>query len=254
VQGNLGVLLVGHGTRDAAGQAEFLAAAGLIAEARPAWLVEPCYLELVEPDIAMGIERLARRGATRTVVMPLLLFAAGHAKRDIPHAVADAANRFPELVVWHAEPLGCHPSIVQLAVERTQAAFGEQASRAEGEVGLVLVGRGSSVAEAIADMRRFARLVSEQIGLAEPEVCFAAVAEPSLAEGLRRAAARGWKTIVVQPHLLFAGKVLDQTRAAVQHAAASYPEVRWLLAEYLGPHPLVVDATIERIEAARDEG
>src|SRR5436190_669000 len=85
-----GLLLVGHGTRDAEGLAEFASLARLVMERLPEFAVEPCFLELAEPDIPTAVHRLMASGIRQLTVAPLLLFAAGHAKRDIPMTVAEA--------------------------------------------------------------------------------------------------------------------------------------------------------------------
>src|SRR5215471_6792139 len=82
-----GLLLVGHGTRDCRGLAEFHLLTKLIVEAGQGFEAVSCFLELAEPDIATGMRTLLDRGIERLTVAPLLLFAAGHAKRDIPEAV-----------------------------------------------------------------------------------------------------------------------------------------------------------------------
>lgn len=87
------VLLVGHGTRDPEGVAGFLELAALVAERRPEWQVEPAFLEFAAPSIADGVAKLLAEGTPELlVVAPLLLFAAGHAKEDIPREVAAAVE------------------------------------------------------------------------------------------------------------------------------------------------------------------
>ncbi len=126
-----GLLLVGHGTRDARGLAEFQTIARRVAEVADGFLVEACYLELAEPSIATAMRRLLERGVRRVTVAPLLLFAAGHAKRDIPGAVeaarAEGGRRKAEgggkkfgaegneLVVDYVGALECHEKIVELS-------------------------------------------------------------------------------------------------------------------------------------------
>src|SRR5215212_2590757 len=90
-----GILLIGHGTRDAAGHQEFLVTAQRLQEAVPGNPVEPCFLELSQPTISEGWHRLAARGVTQIVATPLLLFSAGHAKRDIPDVIHSAAKTTP---------------------------------------------------------------------------------------------------------------------------------------------------------------
>ncbi len=83
----VGLLLVGHGTREPAGVNEFLTVAKLVAERFPQGPVESSFLELATPTIGEGVARLAQQGVRRVVVAPVILFAAGHIRRDIPAAV-----------------------------------------------------------------------------------------------------------------------------------------------------------------------
>ena len=87
-----GLLLVGHGTRDPAGLAEFREVAGKVAELAPEFRTEACFLELAEPDIGTAVGRLLEARIERLIVAPVLLFSAGHAKRDIPAAVEAAVG------------------------------------------------------------------------------------------------------------------------------------------------------------------
>src|SRR5262245_58516381 len=89
-----GLLLIGHGTRSAAGTRQFLALARSLAETVAPLPVEPAFLELQQPDINAAVTHVVCRGIKRLVTMPLLLFAAGHAKRDIPAQVSEALARY----------------------------------------------------------------------------------------------------------------------------------------------------------------
>ena len=48
---------------------------------------------------------------------------------------------------------------------------------------------------------------------------------------------------MVQPHLLFRGALVDRVRDAVEVRQAMGAQ-RWTLAEYLGPHDLLVEAVV----------
>ena len=50
----------------------------------PDWPVEHGYLEFARPVIRDGLDRLVAAGARRILAVPGMLFAAGHAKNDIP--------------------------------------------------------------------------------------------------------------------------------------------------------------------------
>ena len=76
---NTGLLLVGHGTRDRIGLSEIGEFGAKVARRLRARPVELGFIELAEPTIGAALDRLVERGAARVCVVPLLLFAAGHA-------------------------------------------------------------------------------------------------------------------------------------------------------------------------------
>jgi sirohydrochlorin cobaltochelatase len=80
----LGVMVCGHGSRNRLATAEFASLAGRLAAAFPQWPLEHGYLEFATPVIRDGLDALLARGVTRILAVPGMLFAAGHAKNDIP--------------------------------------------------------------------------------------------------------------------------------------------------------------------------
>src|SRR2546421_2614922 len=119
-----GLLLVGHGTTSDVGTGQFLALADRIAEGVAPVPVAPAFLEMREPDIDAAVDRLLGRGINRLVTMPLLLFAAGHAKRDIPHQASAALARRGQSHIEQVQTahLGCHLALIELSRLRTEQA------------------------------------------------------------------------------------------------------------------------------------
>jgi sirohydrochlorin ferrochelatase len=240
------LLLVGHGTRETAGVAQMLDLARQLAARLPETIVEPCFLELAEPTIGEGMDRCVDRGAHEIVVSPLLLFAAGHAKRDIPQAVAAAAARHAGLAVRQSPHLGCHRRLLELSALRFAEAVGQLSADEAARTLLVMVGRGSRDPAATSEMAAFSRLRFEHERLGWLETCFIAMARPSLDEALAVVAAMPFERIVIQPHLLFAGELSARVRDATEQAAIQWPERQWIAAAPLGPHPLLIQAVIEQ--------
>src|SRR4051812_1175045 len=100
-----GLLIVGHGTREPAGIEQFRCLLALVLERLSPRPVEAGFLEFAEPTIAEGIASLANMGAGRIKVVPLLLFAAGHVKEDIPRQIREATQRYPALQIELAPSL-----------------------------------------------------------------------------------------------------------------------------------------------------
>ena len=130
--------------------------------------VEPAYLELASPTVSVGLDRLVEQGVRRLVAAPLLLIAAGHAKRDIPAAVRAAAGRHAGVEWCQAEHLSCHSSLLELSAQRFHAALGS-ARRDVRHCRLLLIGRGSHDPEAVGEMLRYASLLGERVGAGEVE-------------------------------------------------------------------------------------
>ncbi len=245
----LGLLLVGHGTRNAAGQVEMLEAGAAVAGEIDMPL-ETGFLELAEPTIDQAIDRLHERDVRQLVVMPLLLFAAGHAKRDIPAAVAESAARFDGLAVGpQTDVLACHPDLIELSAQRFEEALADRPSIPAEQTHLVMVGRGSHDKDAIAAMNRLTELRRQRIPCRSAETCFLSMASPSLTDTLKKwvdefraANADMPRRIVVQPHLLFQGDLLATLSSRVGEAAAETPAIDWIVTGHLGPHPFLVRA------------
>jgi sirohydrochlorin cobaltochelatase len=255
-----GLLLVGHGTRSSRGIEEFRQLAVQIANQAVPVPVEPAILEMCEPTIRVGIKRLLEQGVEHVIVLPLLLFAAGHAKRDIPHAVAaglDAVGAGPvtSVVAGH---LGCHPAIVELSTQRFTESLRGRFHVPASQTCLLLVGRGSLDESAIAEMHEFARLRTKLTPVAETRVAFIAMAQPAVRDMLLELAASGFRRVVIQPHLLLHGELYDGLLAQVANWQREQGVPEWIVTSYLAcdsalncpPDELVTRAVLDRAQAA----
>ena len=79
-----GVMLCGHGSRNQRAVGEFAVLADALKARLPGVPVEYGYLEFANPVIHQGLDRLAEQGVKHVLAVPGMLFAAGHAKNDIP--------------------------------------------------------------------------------------------------------------------------------------------------------------------------
>ena len=249
-----GVLVVGHGTADPVGAAETRAVAEALAALLPGVPVELGFLEVIRPSIDDALHRLADRGCTEVVAAPLLLFAAGHAKRDVPEALVAAATATGQRVV-QAEPLGCHADVVSVSRQRRRQALAGLSAVDPAATDLVMVGRGSSDPAAPGQLGEVAEasLAEDAVRPRRLLLGFVAAARPSLDEAIADAGDPGAgavRRILVQPHLLFRGHVEEQVAAAVARGRAARPDLEWVQVPRLGPDALVARALACRAAAA----
>jgi sirohydrochlorin ferrochelatase len=265
-----GVVVVGHGTADPVGAEETRRVTALVAAMLPDVAVELGFLEVIGPSIGEALERLAARGCTEVVAAPLLLFTAGHARRDVPEAVRDGAAR-AGLVVRQSEALGLHPDMLALTQQRRHEALAPLAPVPAENTVLLMIGRGSSDPTAHRQLHDFAVASCEEqppwpAHPAGPfrsriELGFVAAARPTLDEAIANAAGGGGtgsaaggsgsvRRVVVQPHLLFRGHVEEQVTAAVDRGRQQHPGIEWVQVQRLGADRLVAQALIDRAAVA----
>jgi len=248
-----GILVVGHGTADPVGAQETRRVAEQVAELLPGVPVALGFLEVIGPSIGEALGVLAAAGCREVVTAPLLLFAAGHAKRDVPEALAAAAAA-EGLAVCQADPFGCHPDLLSLSRQRRQEALAGAAAVPPKATVLVMVGRGSSDPTAVAQLEEFtAATLAPDPPLRRVLLGFVAAARPTLPEALAAAADPadvGVRRILIQPHLLFRGHVEEQVAAAVAAGRQRHPGLEWVQVPRLGPDRLVARALADRATAA----
>ena len=217
-------------------------------------LSKPVFWNLPNRTSKAGLNRLIQRGLRqRLTVAPLLLFAAGHAKHDIPEAVARAAENYPGLCIRQSAALACHPALVELSARRYREAVDGRPRAADSDTLLVMVGRGSRDPEANSEMARFARLRWEANPVGWLETCYTAMTEPSLERTLEMAARLPFARVVIQPHLLFYGELLARIGRTARDFARHCPEKDWLLTAHLGPDLLLAEAVVSAAQAVEGD-
>ncbi len=243
----LGVMICGHGSRDKAAVREFAHLAKRLTGRLPEYPVEYGYLEFATPIIRDGLDALARRGATGVLAVPGMLFAAGHAKNDIP-SVLNTYQARTGLPIRYGRELGMDTKMLRAAADRIEEALastGDQVSRHDSC--LVVVGRGASDPDANANVSKVTRLLWEGMGFGWGATAYSGVTFPLVGAALDHVARLGYRRIIVFPYFLFTGVLVRRIYDYTNRAAAAYPEIEFVKAPYLRDHPLVVETFIDRI-------
>jgi sirohydrochlorin cobaltochelatase len=243
----LGVMICGHGSRDTDAVTEFAVLSGHLKKRLPQYPVEYGYLEFATPIIRTGLDRLREQGVTRVLAVPGMLFAAGHAKNDIPSVLNTyaAANG---LRIDYGKELGIDPKMMRAAADRVQEALDEAGGTASRhETLLVVVGRGASDPDANSNVSKVTRLLWEGFGFGWAETAYSGVTFPLVEPALEHAARLGYRRIVVFPYFLFTGILVDRIYDATDAVAARHPDIEFVKAPYLNDHPQVIATFEERI-------
>ena len=253
--GPIGVLVCGHGSRNRLAVAEFAALAEQLKQHLAPVPVEFGYLEFARPILRDGLEALRRQGVGHVLAVPAMLFAAGHAKNDIPSVLNTYAAE-TGLHIDYGRELGIDLKMIQAAGARIRSALETADARARlaGEVPpplhdtlLVVVGRGSSDPDANSNVAKVTRMLVEGFGFGWGETVYSGVTFPLVEPGLRQAIRLGYRRILVVPYFLVSGVLVSRIRQHTQLVASDHPDVEFVEASYLGDHPLVLDTFRERV-------
>ena len=248
-------MVCGHGSRSKSAVTEFATVAEALRKRFPDWPVEYGYLEFANPVIRDGLDQLTEKGCERILAVPGMLFAASHAKNDIPSVLNTYAAKHG-IRIDYGRDLGVDARMVRAAADRVQA--GIDALDAEHGPGraedtcLVVVGRGASDPDANANVAKMARLLWEGFGFGWCETAYSGVTFPLVEPALNKVARLGFSRVVVFPYFLFSGVLIDRIYGFTDAAAKRHPGIAFAKAPYLGDHPAVIDTFQERVTEILD--
>jgi len=259
------LLLAAHGTRDEAGVAAFNALAQRVGDlaAGDGTRAAGGFIELSPPPLREAVATLVNGTPANMVAVPLMLSAAGHAKGDIPAALARERTRHPGLTWSYARPLGPHPALLDLLAARiAQGGSGGMGPPRSGGVwggrppgantapAVLVVGRGSTDPDANADVVKTTRLLWEGRDYPLAETAFVSLARPGVTEGLERCRLLGARRIVVARYFLFPGVLPDRVAQQASEYATAHPDLDISCADVLGDCDEIAALVYERYHEA----
>ncbi|TAN61038.1 cobalamin biosynthesis protein CbiX, partial [bacterium] len=75
-------------------------------------------LQLANPDLCQSLEKLAKAGCRRIIIIPFFLFVGNHVSRDIPEIIEREKKRYPDIRFIYAENLGADSRIADIVADK----------------------------------------------------------------------------------------------------------------------------------------
>ncbi len=240
------ILLIGHGSREPAGNTEVEEFTRRWRARRPEWDIRACFIEFGEALVDEGLERAAKSSA-RVVVVPLILNAAGHVKMEIPEHIAAARARHPRTEFIYAPHLGACDPILAILKRRLYATMRALDMPDPTTTSVILLGRGSSDRMANGEVAKMARWLQEESDHELVDIAFTGITYPRLERVVQRQARLGMTQIVVLPYYLYTGTLMQRIARQVVHLREQYPRIRFAQSEHFGFEPEIFELLEQRV-------
>jgi sirohydrochlorin ferrochelatase len=82
------------------------------------------FLQFMKPDLPEAINKAVKDGARKIIIHPFLLSRGYHVSKNIPDIIKKIKNEHPDVELIYTEPLGAHPKLVEVVLERIREATG----------------------------------------------------------------------------------------------------------------------------------
>lgn len=241
------ILLVGHGSRGREGNKETINFAALWRERHPEWRIEVCFIEHAEVLLDDGLDRAARN-ATKVLVIPFILNAAGHVKMELPAALESARQRHPAVTFAVTRHLGMGREILTVLQGQLDRLMKQMAVPDPMTTGVILLGRGSSDAGANGELAKMARWIFEDNEHELVDLAFTGVTWPRLESVVQRQVKLGMMQIAIVPVYLFTGVLIERIQAQVERLQQQYPQISFALGTHFGFDQGVFDLLDEKVD------
>ena len=117
-----GLLIIDHGSRRPDANRVIRQVAKMVREKSYFLIVQHAHMELAEPTIQQGFELCVAARVDTIVVQPYFLGPGRHSTIDIPRIVGEVAQKHPQVTIRLSDPLGPHPKMAELILERIKKA------------------------------------------------------------------------------------------------------------------------------------
>ena len=122
IASNYSVMLIAHGSRVGAANAELVEIAELLRASTTYTNVEVAYLELASPSLPEAAQLCVDNGACQVFMMPYFLSAGSHVTRDLEAFRQQFSEQFADVEWILCQPLGVHPQMITIISDRLKQA------------------------------------------------------------------------------------------------------------------------------------
>jgi sirohydrochlorin cobaltochelatase len=108
-----GILLFGHGARNAEYIQPFLRIKAAMLARDPQAKIEIGFLELQQPTFEEAVDALVRQDVDDIRIVPIFFAPGKHVLKDLPERAGHILDRYPDLALEVADAVGLAPTVIE---------------------------------------------------------------------------------------------------------------------------------------------
>lgn len=262
------VVIVGHGSLRPGAGSDLVRLAAHITAAGVGLTARPAFLSLSRPTLLEALAHHSARGSREVTVVPYFLTFGRSLRADLTVLLNQARSVYPQLRLRTAAPLGDHPMLARLLLQRAlevdylhahplinyqqhrrplDEGAGWQPQWRLRPTALLIAAHGSPEWRANRPIYAVARHLRASAGFAAVLVAYMHTNRPSLTEVLGSLARRNIQSCIAVPYFLSLGSHVAVELPALLASARAHSPAELLLAEHLSFDRALVAAVLDRI-------
>ncbi len=115
-----GILVIGHGSRSEEAKELFVKIIDALNGKMSDKNVEGCFMEISQPFITAKIDEMYKEGVRKFTILPYFLVPGIHMKEDIPGILTEAKEKYGDITVSLANPIGYDDKLIEILKERAE--------------------------------------------------------------------------------------------------------------------------------------
>lgn len=262
------VILAGRGSPETGSGGVLIRLAARARAAGIAPLVSACFLVHGRPSFTDVLEQSIARGAREIIIIPYAMALTDHDRATLGQLAESARLQHPHVTLTIAEPIGDHPALAHVLLQRAleadyTAAHDAHSPTHEPAWPIWHAHTAVSLLIVVDDLATLPVTVGEEAvrrcgGMARyatVRLCFLKEGEPRLDEAIDTLCAQGYRSVIIAPYSLERHMpFLPAVEAVIAAARARHPSMTIIQAEHLAYDRRLLDAIAERVAHSQKAG
>lgn len=245
-----GLLLIDRGSREEEVNAELSLICNTVRQKGGYAFVDYCFLEVLPPFIAEGMQKCLQQEIDELTVVPYFLYPGKKVKAAVNEAVKFQSKT--DIKITFTKPMSMHPAMSRIVESKIASALKKEGiTIPESQVDVLIIGHGSKDPNARLSIQYVTDSIAPRYKSAS--YCFLEIEEPTIPQGVKKCSEKNPEVLVIVFYFLHEGAhVKRDIYADLNPALEESPVKKYVITEHIGTDEKMIDFIIARAREIED--